>query len=247
MNWIVLGIVCLVVLILGGGAGFWIWIITRPKKITWPCQIYQLGEGVKPPLRMKGKNGKWHIIRDYQESELVSYTKDVIEKVDKKNGATFYWLQKMKKAVPVVTADCVEKWGNEKLVKVLLDGDTCTLLKGVYDRKLAKIIFNPLPHDRINMIKTEISEREARINDIRDILTSITPFITLGITMLALVSIVYFEVQGAVKIAELNNQGMEQISKSLYKLDSDLIASGLIEAKSDGQEVKKEQPPVIPP
>jgi hypothetical protein len=232
-----------IVLAIGGGIGYFFWISSRPKKMIWNAKVYQVGDGVIPP----DKDEKGNNIREYMLSDLKPYAMDIIERIDKKSGATYYWLQRMKKAVPVVTADCVEIWGKDKLVNVLLEGDTTTLLKSGYDRKLGQKIFKPMPHDRINMIKTEIEERKARIQDSKDILAQIAPFVTIGISMLALVCIVYLSVQGAVKITEMNNAGADAIAKEIGTFRKDLLAANGCLTNEQTQEVKQENPPVMNP
>lgn len=236
-------VVGFIVLAIGGGIGYWIWLATRAKKMTWKALVYQMGDG------------EIECLDKYVLNELKPYTEDVIEKVDKKNGATHYWLQKMKKAVPVVTADCVEVWGqgkNTKQVRVLLEQDTCTLLKAGYDSKIGSQIFRPMPHDRINMIKTELAERKERIQDKKDILAAIAPFVTIGIAMIALVIAVYVIVEGAIESSQNNMEGSLAISDSNKELSNTLrIIYGYDPQdlnKTGTREVEKAEPPVpIPP
>lgn len=237
-------IVAFVILVIGGGGGYIFWIGTRTKKMTWKARIYQLGEGVIPPE----KDEKGEYIASYTLNDLKPYTTDIVEKVDKKSGATRYWLQKMKKAVPVVTADCVEVWGQkDKWVRVLLDGDTTTLLKAGYDKQLGQQIFRPMPHDRINMIKTEIEERKARIENTKDVLTAITPFVVVGIAMLGLVAIVYFQVQGQIKSATLYTEASKGLEDQLMGFRKDLLeAQGCI-IGGDDNIIQEEEPPTISP
>jgi hypothetical protein len=246
---IIIVVVVGVIIVVGGGVMYWFWIASRPKKMTWNAEIYQLGDGtISPEMRRKGKEGNEEIIRyNGKLGTLVPYTTDIIEKVDKKSGATHYWLQKLKKSTPVVTADCVEVWGQgKKKVKVLLEGDSCTLLKSGYDKTLGEIIFRPMPHDRINMIKTEVEERNARIENTRDILAQITPFVVAGIAMLGLVCIAYFSVQGAIKIAELNTESALTVKEGIDSFKNDLLrAKGCI--LDEEHDIKTEEPPMIPP
>lgn len=237
-------VVLFVIIIIGGGVAYFIYIGSRPKKMTWNAEVYQVGDGkinFSKKLREKGKI--WYTL-----SELKPYLKDIIEKIDKKSGATHYWLQTLKKPTPAVTADCVDVWSQkDKRVKVLLEEDSCTLLKSGYDRKLGTMIFRPLPHDRINMIKTELSERQARIENTKDILSAITPFITIAVSLLALVAIVYFEAQSAVKIGELNSESTSIMVSAQENIAKMFIEAGIIKEPIDDREIKDEQPPEIPP
>lgn len=233
-------VVGFIVLAIGGGIGYWIWLATRSKKMTWRAYVYQMGDG---EIKYENK-----IL-----NELKPYTEDIIEKIDKKDGATHYWLQKMKKAVPVVTADCVEVWGqNKKYVKVLLQEDTCTLLKSGYDHTIGAKLFRPMPHDRINMIKTELAERKERIQDKKDILSAIMPYVTIGITLVALVVAIYIIVQGAVEASKNNFEGSQEIADALSGLTGGLYNIYGIEPQNlnntDNRDIQIGEPPApIPP
>ena len=237
-NMLIIAAIGFVILALGLGGGYWFYIATRTKKMTWSAMVYQVGDG------------EIECLDKYVLDPLVPYTEDIIEKVDKKNGATHYWLQKMKKATPVVTADCVEKWNNKKMVRVLLQGDTCTLLKSGYDSQIGTIIFRPMPHDRINMIKTEQAERKERIQDKKDILAAIAPFVTIGITMIALIIGVYIIVQGALESADNNRMASEEIGKSINGLSNAMLTIYGYDTQNlnntDAREVKKESIPIPP-
>lgn len=240
---VIVAIIGFVILAIGGGVGWWIYIASRPKKMTWEAWVYQVGDGIIDYRQIKGK-ADIH----YKLSDLKPFTKDIIEKIDKKSGATYYWLQKLKKPAPTVTADCVEVWTqNKKIVRVLLDGDTCTLLKVGYDRKIASILFRPMPHDRINMIKTELSERKDRIENTKDVLMAITPFVVIGISILGLVVIAYFQAQAAIKIGEMNVKMTEDTAAAQAQLAEIYTRAGLLEPPEEDTEIKKEDPPEIPP
>lgn len=238
---IMIVVIGFIVLAIAGGFAFWIYLSMRPKKMTWKAKIYQIGDG------------EIKYLDKYRLGDLKTYTEDIIEKIDKKNGATHYWLQKMKKAVPVVTADCVEVWGpNKKEVKVLLQEDTCTLLKAGYDKNIGEIIFRPTDHDRINMIKTELSERKERIQNQKDILAALAPYFAISAALIALVIAIYIIVQGALESAENNREGSALVASSVNKLsDAMLIVYGYSPQDlntSDTREVKKEDPPLpMPP
>lgn len=240
---IIIAAVGFVILSIGGGIGYWIWIASRPKKMTWKCYIYQMSEGIIDQTKLRGG-----IRIDYKLSDLRPYTTDVIQKIDRKDGSTHYWLTKLKKPTPPVTTDCVETWApNNKFVRVLLDGDTCTLLKSGYDRKIGGLIFRPLPVDRINMIKTELAERKERIENTKDILAQITPFIVVGIAMLALVVIAYFEVQGAIKIAEINDKITTDNLEAQERLADKYLQAMTGKSYLPDEIEKEEPPPTIPP
>lgn len=236
------GLVIAIVVIVGlGGAGAYvIWLKTRPKKMWWKANVYQLAEGVRPPVR--DKHGK--IVSDLKLSDLRPYARDTIEKLDKGVGMVMYKLSRLGKTVPPVTNDVVDYWGEkDKEVAVLIDGETCTILKKGYDR-LAGIIFNPMPHDRINMIAGEIQLRKERLRNEKDILQAITPWIVTGIAMLGLVAIVYFAVDGFITISENLKDSNKYMATQQEKLTRMWI-SATGKPPLDDREITEEQPPDI--
>jgi len=191
-------IVALVTLV-GGGGGYLIWLRTRPKKQTWNAKVYQLGNGVIPATKDKQGN----VLRKIKLINLVPFAKDTIELLQKKNQQDIYRLQGLKKTVPAVTSGVVELWGGDnKEVAVLMEENSCTLMKKGYDKTTGEIIFDPLPYPRMTLIKQEITERKNRISDSKDILQAIAPWIVTGILMLSIIAISYINISGFIKIAE---------------------------------------------
>ena len=221
--------------IVGGGGAYFLWVITRPKKITWNAEVYQLGGGIKPPVRDRAGR----IISDVKLSDLRPYTKDVIEKIDKEPGIVIYRLQKLNKVVPAVTSDCVDYWGEKnKKVAILMDGDTCTILKKGYNRDVG-MIFEPMPHSRINMLKGEIAIRKDRLRKEKDILQAITPWIITGICMVALIGLAYVMGATYTKISENLKESLEY--------QSDKVAEAARVLGCQAPEPEKEVVPELPP
>ena len=197
-NIIVLIVVTFIVTLIGGGGAYLLWLKTRPKKIFWVAKCYQVGEGVKP---LKVKNGK--PISGFKLNDLKPYIKDTLERVEQAHGIVIYKLQRLNMTTNAVTADMVDVWGDRyKEVNVLIQGDTATLLKKGYDKGAGAVIFQPMPRERIELIKSEIQIKKDRLRKEKDVLQAITPWIVAGICMLGLISIVYFIGDAQVKSAE---------------------------------------------
>ena len=198
VNILVLIIVTLVVTVIGGGFGWLIWIKTRPKKETWTAKVYQLGRGIREPISHEGK-----VISNLKLQDLQPYASDILEKLEKSDGTVIYRLKKLNKTTPAVESDVVEFWGkDQKYVSVLLTKSGCTLLQKGYDKDAGEIIFDPLPHSRINLIKGEVALRKDRLQKEKDILQAITPWVVAGITILGLVAICYIMISGYVTMSE---------------------------------------------
>lgn len=233
-------ITILAILCIGGGGGFLLWLITRPKKMTWLARVYQLGEGIKPPV----KNEKGEIISNLKLCDLKPYCRDVIEKLERAKGITIYRLQMLNKVTPAVTQDCVDYWGpKDKEVMVLVEGDTCTILKKGFDKE-AGIIFSPMPHDRSNMIREEMAIADERIKKPMDILQAITPWIVTGICIIGLVAIAYFEGQAWIESSKNIKEG--QIIAGDKMVEAAKIYSNALGHPVDLQnDIKQEAPPAM--
>jgi len=211
VNFVLIVVVTFFITFVGGGLFWLIWVLTRPKKMTWKAKVYQLGEGIRPPIIDKRGN----LTSDTKIGDLRPYTRDVIEKIFKEPGITIFRLIKLNKVVDGIPSDSVDYWGEkDKEVNVLLEGDTCTVMRKGYDKD-AGIIFEPLPHDKINMMKGEISIRKDRLRKEKDILTAITPWIVAGIAIFGLIAIFYLAIQGMVEISENNNEAARYLGDKI--------------------------------
>ena len=224
------------IFIVGGGIGYLIWLKTRPKKQSWQARIYVLGKGIK-----EVKNG-------IKISDLIPYAKDRLEKVD-----NVYRLCKLNLTTNAVSANLIEKWGpDEKYVDVLLEKDNATVLDRGYDKELGSKIFLPMPRERIELIKSEMLLKKNRLQDKKDILQAITPWIVTGICMLSLVAIAYFigssfvdlseNVTDAEKTMADNNKEAAQI----YKSALDSLSKSVTESNKKVQYIPQnlgKQPP----
>lgn len=223
VNLVGLVIATAVVCIVGGIGGYFIWLKTRPKKEIWHARVYQLSDGIRSPRMAKGE-----IVGNLKLQDLRPYAMDILEKVEKEKGIVVYYLQKLNKTTPAVESDVVEYWGEgKKEVSVLLDKGGCTLLKKGYDKESGEAIFDPLPHSRINLIKSEMAVRKNRLQKEKDILQAITPWIVAGICMLGLVAIAYVQVDGFIQVSEnleVASENMASIGES--KVDLENIKQG---------------------
>jgi hypothetical protein len=208
-----------IVSILGGGGMYILWLKTRPKKVTWFAEIYQLGSGVRKTVK-KDKEG--NIKTSFKLKDLRPYAQDILEKIERAPGITIHRLQKLHKVTPAVEGDCVDYWGKgKKKVSVLLDKGECTLLKKGYNTELGELIFDPLPQSRINTIKGEMAIRRERLHKEKDILQAITPWVVTGICMMGLICFIYITIEGYIKIAE----NMEQATENMLAIEEKRYAT----------------------
>ena len=210
-------IIIVIITIVGGGGGYLIWLYTRPKKETWIAKIYQLGKGVREPIKDK----KGNIVSELKVQDLIPFAKDILYKIDKEHGTTYYELQKLKKTTPSPEDGTVDYWGKGKReVSVLYQKDGCTLLKKGYDKTTGEVIFDPLPHSRVNIIKGEMGLRKDRLHSSKDILTAITPWIVAGICIVGLIGISYIQSEAYIKVSENLKTVMEESNKKFDEFEA---------------------------
>ncbi len=217
MGLVQLVIIVTIITIVGGGGAYLFWVKTRPKKQTWNAKVYQLGKGVTEPKKDK----KGNVISDIKLQDLIPYSKDILEKIDKEHDTIYYQLQKLKKTTPAPEDGTVEYWGKGlKEVSVLYHKDGCTLLKKGYDKVTGEEIFDPLPHSRVNIIKGEMGLRKNRLHEKKDILQAISPWIVAGIVIMGLVGISYLQGEAYIKVSENLKTVMEESNKKFDEFES---------------------------
>ncbi len=216
MGMIGLIVIVTIVTVGGGGIAYLFWILTRPKKQTWIAKIYQLGRGVRDPE----KDEKGNLVSDLKLQDLQPYSMDILQKIDKEHGTIFYQLQKLKKTTPAPEDGTIDYWGKgKKEVSVLYHKDGCTLLKKGYNKKTGDIIFDPLPHSRVNIIKGEMGMRKSRLHEKKDILEAISPWIVAGIVMMSLIGIAYIQSEAYIKVSENLKTVMEESNKKFAEFE----------------------------
>lgn len=179
-------------LFIGGGGGLLLWYGTRPKKLSWIANVYQVGEGIKSID--KDKLGR--PIQPFELKDLIPYIRDILVREDEAEGITFYSLKKLRLTCSAVTADMVENWGKQKEVDVLLDGSTATVMKRGYDAKTGTEVFRPMPRERIELIKSELTIKKNRRQQKKDLLAALALPIMIGFAVFAILGSVFLAVQG---------------------------------------------------
>jgi len=223
--------------LLGGGAGYLVFLKFKPKKIIYKARVYVKSEGTLPPL----KDYKGNIISDIPLQDLKPYAKDIIEKIDKEKGISVYKLKMLNKPTPPVETDVVDYWGKEdKEVNVLLEDDCCTLLKKGYNKD-AGIIFSPLPHDRMNMVVNQISIRKDRLKETTSALEAVAPFIKATMWIIGMVLITWILVNGYLEMSEVNAEAQKYTADRLAPMYEDMAAT------NGGRQLGAQSPVSSPP
>lgn len=223
-----------------GGLGYLAWLKFKPKKIIFKAKIYVKNEGVLPPIKDKRGN----IISDIRLQDLKPYAKDIIEKEDKEAGISVYRLKTLNKAVPPVTSDVIDFWGkDDKEVHVLLEDDCCTLLKKGYNKD-AGIIFNPLPHDRMNMVVNQIAIRKDRLKEAKSALEAIAPFVKATMWVIGMVLITWILVNGYLEMNETTSEAQKYVADSI-SATYDRVDSTQLGTRDLGIQPTADPPPLL--
>jgi len=247
VNVVAVAIVTLVIMIIGGGLGYLIYLRTRPKKEVWKAQIYQLGKGVRPPVKDKDNN----IISDIEVLDLIPYAKDVVEKIEKDPGIVIYRLQKMNKVCPPITSNVVDYWGEKdaRIDLLLHDGEVAILDKG-YNKTTGEKTFTPISQTKLNLIKSEMAIRKDRLRPTKDILSAITPWIVTAICMLGLISVAYMIISGFVDISDnlkVASENWVKVSENFNVVSKQVTQIEEIEKNNlvKQNETPKPKPPLV--
>jgi len=234
MNVALLLFVILGILILGGGGTFLVFWLNRPRRQTWNARVWQLGEGVRPPI----KNSKGQIISDIKKQDLKPFMQDILQKKDIAPGVTRYELVKMGKPTPAVTNDVVDYWGpKNKWIDCLILNDSITLLRKGYDKESGEVLFDPLTYDRKMMLSTEMTMRKDRLEEKKGLLEKLALYITIVVLILGMVAVSYFQGDSAIKVSE-NNLEAAKLYQTKWP-----NANG--NNPVDDRPIKQEQPPLI--
>lgn len=204
------------IIIIGGG--YFLWIKTRPKSISWKADVYIEGGGKLEDITdFKGKL----IEGQMQMKGLRPYTQDVIERVEMGQGKVVYKLVKLNRTTPQINEDCVDYWGaDNKRVAVLIKGETCTLLRKGFnpaaDEK-GNLVFDPMPYEKINMITNQMAIKRDNIFKEKDILAAVLPYVAVVASVIGLVAIGWVMGSSYVDMSENFKEAQEHNDEALIK------------------------------
>jgi len=198
-------IIGVIILAFGGAIGFYLYIQSHGKKLVWKAYVYQLSDSYRKKL-IDPKTNK--LLRDIPLQEMKPLCIDIIEKDDRTAGIITYRMLKLQKICNEVTEDCVDRFGEESFVNVLLIGDTGSVLRKGYNAR-GGVIFEPMPYDRMNMLTSNIIDKKARMKDKKSILEAISPWVVTGILVFGLFLITYFLSNSFIKSSDINAEAVK--------------------------------------
>lgn len=215
-------------------------LVVKTKKVTgeWVAEIYTRSNSKKT-------------VGQLSMSDLRFYGFDKLRKTELKNSV-LYMLVSLGKTTPAVTNDVEELIGNDgktpkKRVKVLLEGDSCTLLQQGYVENT--VVFNPISYDKNNQIQNDIIVHEARHSKKESFWNQIAPFLNIMVICLMIIICTMLIGNTQAKISQENtdqlaiqSQMQETVSENIAI--SNLIANGFTTTdlnilKNEIDEIKK--------
>jgi len=214
MNIILLISILVIVGLFGGGGGYFLYLrMFAPKKELWNCRVYRVSEAIRTE-EIKDKEGNF--LKSLKLNDLVPYTLDKIEK-RVEEGITIYELQKLKKTITGLSGNETENWGLFKNVDILYIEDECTPLKKGYDKESGDCIYLPLGRDRMDSVTQAVFLKQQRHKQKVDAITKITPWVIAGMSLISLVFMVYFMINGNIQINEKTLATSEDFAKEIEK------------------------------
>ena len=156
----------------------WNFLVNKTNKVSgeWKAEIYTVSKATKKGSSFVGRDLKLHSV-------------DKLRKVELK-GSVIYSLVSLGKTTPAVTNDCEETIAYDgknplKRVRVLLEGDSCTLLEMSYVDDL--VVFQPIAYDKNNQIQNDIQLHESRHQKKESFWNQIAPFLNIMIVCLMVI------------------------------------------------------------
>ena len=216
--------------------GYFIWVKTRGKKLSWVAFIWQESDAKFSVF--KKKEGILNAEISVEEgakklSRLQLYARDVLIRDERSKGNVIFRLVSLNKTVGEPTPDTITVMPNVgKVVNVMYKGDTCTLLRNGYDSESGEKIWQPLPYDRYNALKNDMGIQLERVQQRKDLLAQLLPYVAIVIAFMAIIGLGYMAGSSQVKVAKENRVAAEMLadaylqSAELYR-DAAYVRVGL--------------------
>lgn len=194
-------------------------LVVKTKKVTgeWVADIYTVTNSKKDIGKLSMKDLKF-------------YGTDKLRKIELK-GSVIYALLSLGKTTPSVTSDTEEIIGHDgkatkKRVKVLLDGDSCTLLQQGYVENT--IVFEAMSYDKNNQIQNDILVHEARHSKKESFWNQIAPFLNIMVISLMIIVCTMLIGNTQAKISQEHTTQLEIQATMQETISENLAISNLI-------------------
>jgi len=194
-------------------------LVVKTKKVTgeWVAEVYTSSSAVKDVDKMSVNDLKLHSI-------------DKLRKVELK-GSVIYSLVSLGKTTPAVTEDVEETTGYDgkkplKRVRVLLQGDSCTLLSVGLHGNL--VVFSPISYDKNNQIQNDILLHESRHRNKESFWNQIAPFLNILVVSLMVIIATMLIGNTQAQISEENTVQLQSLARAQEVISENIAIANLI-------------------
>ena len=205
----------------------------KNKSSLYLAEIY----GLRPGVHSKG---------GIEFRDLVYLKEDKLRKVEYPDK-TVYELLGSGKTTPAVEVDSMDKvTRNGKIVRrvrVLVEGDSCTLLKASYSKKAGDMMFKPVPYDTMTSISNDMYVKGRRYKTKADIWAKITPIISILLSIITVIAVVVIQGNTMVKVAKENSLAAQEMGGIVERSIEDIVLASVISSgftKEDMNSLKEQ-------
>jgi len=215
------------------GAAYFIFLKSRPKKITWDAKIFERSGSMENYVTKDGKK------MDAIPTESIRLIgTDIIEKVDMGKGLSPYRLQKYNAPIPEILAKHTQILPNgRKEVWVLKDGESFSLMTPGVDQE-SRMVFRAADYDLSNMMLNQYHIKMSRLAHKKDTAKALMSLIGIIIVCAALVACAYSiggawteSLQSQEKIAKINLESTENIQQGLLNIGKSVQGLGCMQSE----------------
>ena len=194
-------------------------LVVKTKKVTgeWIAEVYTSSSATKIVGKIDINDLKLHSIDKLRKTEL--------------KGSVIYSLISLGKTTPAVTEDVEETTGYNgkkpiKRVRVLLQGDSCTLLQTGLHNNLQ--VFEPISYDKNNQIQNDILLHESRHRNKESFWNQIAPFLNILVVSLMVIISTMLIGNTQAKISEENTAQLQLTARAQEIISENIAIANLI-------------------
>ena len=210
-------VVSIIGIFLVGGGYLFLYYNQQEKRTVYKAYCYNITDAKKLPKR--DKFGK--VISNIDLAELRPFCTDTLISYKKDEGVTIFKLRRQNISTGEVRAEHIEHWGKEKHVKVLIQNGSATLLSPGYNKDTAKIIFDPMPREDIELITQRIINHKER-KEVKDknILAHISHWVSIVIISFFLLASAWQMKDAMIETNQINKEIAEQHAETANIINS---------------------------
>lgn len=215
------------------GIAYFIFIKSRPKKVTWNARIFERSGSMEDYVTKDGK-----VIDAIPTESLRLIGTDIVEKVDMGKGLSPYRLQKYNAPLPEILAKHTHILpSGQREVWVIKDGESFSLLTPGVD-KSSRMVFRAADYDLSNMMLNQYHIKLNRLAHKKDTAKALMSLIGIIIVCAALVACAYSiggawteSLENQKEIAKINEEASNNIQEGLIEIGKSVQGLGCMQSE----------------